>query len=351
MRRYRLEVFGRDLNFKTFAETSEPSIALDKLVQTESEVECFGIIQCDRGDYGQIRVDGNVYYQGIISDLEYDGNKTTVTLQQLDSLLDNEVFADVSLLSNQTIETWMSNLLTSYFNGADTYQNLTGFTVTSDSSTQGSYTTSDDGSYNMYDLMNHFFKVYGVILSISFDVSAKTITFAFSAVDTANVTKLNVRVTDVQSFAIENSITDDHCNKMTVRDMNSSDSLTYYWHPTQFGGSVDTDANTNRETPVKTQCIAIVLEEGQTFADASYTFAYQAMYNSRYDDLITVSFKADSKLMPIGTLGDLYELMDGENTYLTMLTGIRVLNMRYAEMTFGYVRKRLTQIIKMDRRK
>lgn len=352
MKRYRIEIFDRSLNFICFAETSEPEIALDKLVQTNSTVECFGTINCSKGQYAQVKVDGSVEYQGIISDIEYDGNMTTLTLEQMDALLDTRVFADVSLLGSQTIETWMGNLLTSYFNGSDSFQNLTGFTIVSNSSTDGSYTTSDDGAYNLYDLQNHFFKVYGSILTISFDASTKKIYFTFTAVDTSTVTKLNVRVTDVQSFAIENSVTEEHVNKMIVRNTeNPNQSATYYWHPSDFSGTVDTDGSTNRELPVRQECMEITLEEGQVFSDAAYNEAYQAMYNSRYDDLIILTFKADSKLMTVGNLGDLYDLVDGDNHYMTMLTGIRVLNMYYVEMTFGYVRKRLTQIIRMDRRK
>lgn len=351
MKRYRIEIFDRSLAFRTFAEISEPTIALDKLVLSQSEVECFGRIECSRGDFAQIRIDGTVEYQGIISDIVYDGAQTSLTLESMDSLLDNEVFADVSLLGSQDIETWMTDILSDYFDGSDTFQNLPDVQITALSSTTGSYTTSDTGAYNMYDLMTHMFKIYGSILTITFDPTDKQITFTFTAINTSKITKLDVNVTDVQSFSLENSVTADHVNKMTVRNAEDrSQSLTFYWHPTEFGGSVDTDSSTNRQTPVRTACTEIVLDEGQTFADAAYTEAYQAMYNSRYDDLITLVFNAESKLMPVGNLGDLYTLIDGDTAYNTMLTGIRVLNMYYVEMTFGYVRKRLTQIIKMDRR-
>lgn len=352
MKRYRIEVFDRALNFKSFAESSEPTIAMDKLVLANSEIECFGRINCNLGDFAQIRIDGQVEYQGIISDIEYNGNQTNIILEQMDSILDSEVFADVSLLDSQDIETWFGNVLNSYFNGSDASQNVQGFTLVKNSSTAGSYTTSDTGAYNMYDLQNHFFKVYGSILKITFDPTTKTVTFTFDAVNTSQYTKLNVIVTDVQSFSVENSNTLDHVNKMVVRNANDrTQSLTYYWHPSEFSGTVDTDSTTNRQIPVRQSCIEIVLEEGQSFADASYSEAYQSMYNSRYDDLITLVFKANSKLMPVGNLGDLYCLIDGDTQYMTMLTGIRVLNMYYVEMTFGYVRKRLTQIIKMDRRR
>jgi hypothetical protein len=101
--------------------------------------------------------------------------------------------------------------------------------------------------------------------------------------------------------------------------------------------------------PVITACETVQVDEGDTFANASYQAAVNKMYATRYDDLITVVFKAESKLMPVGQIGQLYTLIEGENEYNTMLTGIHAVNMAYVELTFGYVRKRLTQILKIRR--
>lgn len=350
MKRYRIEVFDRNLSFRLFSEIEEPDIYLDALVQTESTVVCPGKAECSRGDYIQVKIDGKVYYQGIVADSQFDGSKTEITIQQMSALFNTEVFADVTLLSSQTIEQWLSNLITATFAGSDTYQNLQGLNVEVQSATSGSHAASNSGAYNLYDLITSFFKVYGVITQISFDPAADTVNVVLKAVDEADVWKLNLGVSDVSSYDIQKSIDADAPNKMIIKnEANPAQSLTYYWHPTDFSGSVDTDGTVNRVVPVITACEEVQVDEGDTFANASYQAAVNKMYATRYDDLITVVFKAESKLMPVGSIGQLYTLIEGENEYNTMLTGIHAVNMAYVELTFGYVRKRLTQILKLRR--
>lgn len=350
MKRYRIEVFDRNLSFRFFSEIEEPDIYLDALVQTNSTVICPGKAEPHRGDYIQIRIDGHVYYQGIVSDSQFDGSKTQITIQQMSALFNTEVFADVSLLSSQTIEQWLSDLITATFAGSDSFQNLPGLNVTIESSTSGSHTASDNGSYNLYDLITSFFKVYGMITDIRFDPTAEAVNVVLKAVDEADVWKLKLSVSDVSSYDVQKSIDADSPNKMVIKnEEDRSQSLTYYWHPTDFSGSVDTDGNTNRVVPVITACETVQVDEGDTFANASYQAAVNKMYATRYDDLITVVFKAESKLMPVGQIGQLYTLIEGDNEYNTMLTGIHAVNMAYVELTFGYVRKRLTQILKIRR--
>lgn len=348
MKRYRLEIFARsDLSFVCFAEAGEPDIYIDFLVASESKVSCPGLVTCSRGDFAQIRIDGRVYFQGIVTDWNYDGKVTDFTLQQMSALLNTEAFADVSLLKNQTIETWFSNILTNVFNGADQTAKLPGFSVSSSSSTNGTHAQTDNGAYNLFDLAVSFFKVYGVILDISFDYSTKSVTFAFSSVS-ASVMKLNLGVSDVLEYEIEPSLKTDSPNKIIIRqDSNPSNEATYYWHPTDFSGTVDTNGSTNRVIPVVTRCDTVMVDQGDTFANASYARAEEVLYQTRYDDLIQVKIRANSKLLTNWEIGKLYTLYDRGDVYNTLLTGIHTESMAAVELTFGYVRKRLTQILKM----
>ena len=347
MKRFRIEIFQRDLSFRSFAEVADPDVTTDFLCLTESTVECVGEVVCVRGDFVQLRENGVVYFQGVIQDHDYNGKTTEIQLVPLASVLNTEVFADVTLLRSQSIETWMSNLLSGYFNGSDSEQNLPGFTISAESTTSGAYTATDSGAYNLYDLSVSFFKVYGVILNISFDPKTMKFVFTMKQVNQYPL-KLDLSISDVTEYAIEASMSDDRPNKMIVRNQdNSSESLTYYWHPTEFSGTIDTDGSKNRVVPVVTHCDVVMVDEGQTFAAAAYAAAENSLYQTRYDDLITVVIKKDSKVISIGEIGSLYTLYDKGNVYNTMLTGIHEENGRYVELTFGYVRKRLTQILKM----
>lgn len=348
MNKYRIEIFNRaDLSFVSFAECSEPDINIDFLVAAESSTTCPGQVVGKIGDFAQIRINGRIYFQGIISDTNFDGNKTEITLQQMSDVLNTQTFADVSLLNSQTIETWFGNLLSATFNGSDPSANLPGFTLSATSATSGTHAASDDGVYNLYDLAVSFFKVYGVILDISFDFMTRAVSFAFRSVSDM-VLKLDLTVSDVTEYEIQPSLLSDSPNKIIIRnEANKTQSITYYWHPTDFSGTIDTNANVNRVVPVIAQCDEITVDEGQTFTAAAYAKAQEVLYSTRYDDLITVIMRADSALINTWEIGQLFILYADGNTYNTLLTGISAPNMSSVELTFGYVRKRLTQILKL----
>lgn len=348
MNRYRIELFSRTgMVFSQMAECSEPDINIDYLVSSQSKVTCPGEITANNGDFAQVRINGKVYFQGIVSDANYDGVRTEITLQQMTEVLNTETFADVQLLKSQSIEVWMSNIMKGLFDGSDESENLPNFTIIRNSSTAGTHTASDHGIYNVYELAVSFFKVYGVILDFSFDYMTKTVTCEMHQVPPTTM-KLNLNHTDVIEYEIQSSISSDSPNKMVIRDQdNSTNTITYYWHPTEFSGTIDTDSTTNRVVPVKTRCEAVQVDDGSTFIDVAYSTAENAMYSSRYDDLITVEIRADSMLVNDWQIGQLFTLYANGSEYNTMLTGIHKASMSSISLTFGYVRKRLTQILKM----
>lgn len=348
MNRYRIEIFNRaDLSFESFAECSEPDINIDFLVSAQSSVSCPGQVSGKIGDFAQIRINGSVYYQGVISDLNFDGSKTEITFQQLSDILKTEVFADVELLNTQSIEQWFTALITATFNGSDPSANLPGFTVRAESETHGTHAATNDGVYTLYDLAVSFFKVYGVVLDISFDYNTRSVSFVFRSVSDT-VLKLDLTVSDVIQYEIQPSLVSDSPNKIIIQDENDATTEeTYYWHPTEFSGTIDTDPTYNRIIPVITRCEKISVQEGETFADLSYAKAQEVLYSTRYDDLITVTIRADSALVNTWEIGQLFTLYADGKTYNTLLTGIHAPSMSSIELTFGYVRKRLTQILKM----
>lgn len=349
MNRYRIELFDRSLQFKLMAECGEPDINIDYLVSSQSTVSCPGKVVATSGDFAQIRINGKIYFQGIVVDANYDNYRTEITLNQLSELMNTEAFADVSLLASQTIEQWMTDILNGMFAGSDAFANLPGFTVTADSATSGTHTASDSGSYNVYDLAVSFFKVYGVIIDFSFNYMSQTVACRMHGVSESSL-KFDLNVSDVLEYEIQSSLGDNSPNKMIIRQDGTENVITYYWHPTDFSGTVDTDASQNRVVPVKTRCEKIMLTEGETFETASYNAAVNVLYNTRYDDLINVTVRADSMLINDWAIGQLFTLYANGSEYNTMLTGIHKESMSSISLTFGYVRKRLTQILKMKGR-
>ena len=348
MNRYRIELFNRTgMSFSGMAECSEPDINIDYLVSSQSKVTCPGEVIANNGDFAQIKINGKMYFQGIVVDANFDGLRTEITLNQLSEVLNTEVFANVELLKTQTIEVWMTNILNGLFNGNDESENLPNFVVIQKSSTYGTHAASDKGIYNVYDLAVSFFKVYGVILDFEFDYMARTFTCTMHSVsETTN--KYDLNVTDVLEYEIQSSLSNDSPNKMIIHDKdNASNTVTYYWHPTEFSGTIDTDSTTNRVIPVKTRCEVVELQEGERFSDVAYSSAENTLYSSRYDDLISATVRADSMLFNDWHIGQLFTLYANGKEYHTMLTGIHKDSMSSIQLTFGYVRKRLTQILKM----
>lgn len=350
MRRYRVDVFDRAFTFKDMAQTSSPTLIVDYLVQSSSQVQIPKKMNISIGDYAQIRDEDGSMFQGIITNFAYDGKLTKLTLAQMSKLLDVEVFADVSGLASG-IEAWMDAQLSAVYNGTDAAQNLTGLTITHTTTTPGSYPVSDDGIYNLYDLAVHFFKVYGVIIDVGFDIPTKKVTFGFRVVNTGSIWKLETKLKDVAEYSVNASTVMEYPNKMIIKSEDGQDTETYYWHPSGFSGTVDTDGSVNRVQPVLSRCAIVRQEEGQTFAEASYIEAVNQMYQSQYDDQIEIMFNSSSKLVEVGKIGQLYTIIDGSTSYNTVLTGYQRLNDKYTRMTFGYVRTRLTQILQQERRR
>lgn len=354
MSRYRIDIFRRkDMAFKSFSEIDVPRCETDALVQVESTCTAPAHLSLSAGDFAQIRRNGELFYQGIVKDWNYNGIKTEIILVQMSNLLETEAFANVKLLKTQTIETWFGNLLTSLFDitSSDASEQLPGFTLTSSSSTNGTYTASDNGSYRLFDLAVSFFKVYGVVLEISFDAHQKQVMFHFRNVS-STVYKAKLNNSDVSSYEIESASETERPNKVIIKNANDTSQVrTYYWHENDFSGTVDTNGSYDRTLPVVTQCETVTPQQDETFADAAYDRAHDILYATRYDDLIKAEVRAESTLINTDSkIGQLFLLYDGNTEYKTMLTGKRLINNAMVEMTFGFVRKRLTEILKMRAR-
>lgn len=356
MKRYRADFFDRDFNFVDMAQTSNPTLIFDYLVLEKSSCQFPKKMNVAKGNYVAIRGDDVLYY-GVVVDFSYDGKISTVTFEQLRKLLDVEVFADADQLSSMSIEQWLASMLRTVYQGTDIYQNLSGMSITINSSTMGSYQYSDDGIYNIYDLVVHFFKVYGVILDITLDITNKEIDFAFRTISNV-VWKIETSIADVLDYSIKASTDQEYPSKILYEnEQDRTQSITYYWHPTEFSGTIDTDGTTNRVVPVISRCKIVApveqteQQQAKTFEQVAYEDAYQSMYQSKYDDQIEIMFNTDSKLLEVGRIGQLYRVIDDDNQYPTILTGYQRLNDKHTLMTFGFVRSRFTQIFKIERRK
>jgi hypothetical protein len=76
------------------------------------------------------------------------------------------------------------------------------------------------------------------------------------------------------------------------------------------------------------------------------------MLNTDFNHEIIVTFNTDSKILSVGQIGQLYNLITPEGVvYSSILTGFEQVNAKYLKLVFGYIRTNLTTILKMQRRK
>ena len=353
MKRYRVDIFSKDFTFKDFALTSNPKIMVDYLVFEKSSVQIPTQLNVAKGDYIVIYGEDNFKFYGLVTDYDWNDKLQTISFEQMYKLFDVEVFADANELDTISIEQWLSNALSSVYNGTDAFQNLTGFTTVITSNTMGTYQYSQDGIYNLYDLLVHFFKVNGVICEITLDVIQKKIIFRFKSIDYSSIWKIETEIADVLDYNVNQSMNMDYPNKTIYRnEQDPTEEITYYWHPSDYSGTINTDPSGTRVFPVIQRARVVAPEDDppKTFQQVAYADAYNTMYQSIYDDQIEITFNADSKLVEVGNIGQLYRIIDHEKIYQTVLTGYNRLNDKHILLTFGYVRSRLTQILKIERR-
>lgn len=361
MTRYRAEVYDNEFNFISYGAVSAKDIRADYLTDETSTVTVPEIIDAEVGNYINVREDGSIYATGIVTNVAYDENKTTISFTDFMTLLNIDLQEDTSVFESTAVELWYYNKLTDLFSGDDTYQTLTGFTCTYTSETYISYTRTVelvDGqvpyeTVNLYTLMQKLLKKYNLLFVWTVDFSAKTINLNIGELDTSDVWQLKLGLADTPDFTIDIHTIEGTYNKIKYYNVEDSTStVTYYLHS---DGTVDTDSTTDRITPVtyteKTAQADTTVGSEKTFEQVALADAGSSMRNYDYNHQIVVTFNASSKLVDVGEIGQLYNLVTPEGvSYNTVLTGFEEVNSKYLKMVFGYVRTDLTTILKMQRR-
>lgn len=350
MKRYRVEVFNHDFDLVAHSVAGDVDVRFDYLTLDDTLIEVPAEMIVNRMDYLRLKVDSEPVYTGVVTDYEYANGTTTLKCQPLMTLMDVQVYLDRSTLRTTALEQIIATKLASVYSNSDTYQNLRGFQTTVSGSTTGTSLTGNDNLVNLYDVAQEALRKYSIICFWSLDVMNKTITCAVRHV-TGAATKLNMALAldyHIQIQAISTSF-----NKIKYYNgKNTAQTITYYIHP---NGVVDSNA-TNRITPV-VYCERIATEQEldgvtMTWEQVALGNAKSTMVNSSHDNEITVTMRSDSKLVPIGAIGDTYQLIDRNGVvYTSILTGYRSDDTTVVTLLFGMIRTELTAILRMEKRK
>lgn len=361
MTRYRAEVYDSDFNFISYGPVSEKTIQLDYLVEDVSMITIPKIIPASVSNIVAVRQNGIIYMHGIISDVSYSQGKTTISFVHFMSNLNVNVMVDPRVFETTPAEEWLCNKLLELYAGSDTFQNLEGFSCTYNSQTMidFEYEMDSEGNVSLADLNLFSFAQdlltkYNVILSWSVDFAAKTIQCTIDTIDTESVWTIKLGLADTPDYTIDIHTIEGTYNKIKYyNNANFSNTVTYYLHS---DGTVDSDSTTDRLMPVHfTEKTAEADDtEGQekTFAEVALEDAKASMLNTNFNHEIIVTFNTESKLVSVGNIGQLYNLVTPEGVvYNSVLTGFEQINVKYLRLVFGYIRTNLTTILKMQRRK
>lgn len=359
MTRYRAEIYDPDFNFISFGAVSSKDVKIDYLAEESSSIVIPRVIEAHINDYVALRRSGQIYMYGVISGVEYDIGKTTITFIHFMKFLNVDVLEDPAIFETKSAEEWLSDRLTSLYIGSDTYQNIYGFSITYNSSTMIDYETSttEPGqleTINLYSFVQNLMRKYGIMLTWRLDFAAKTVTLTIDTVDMDNVWTLKLGIADAPDYTIDIHSIEGTYNK--IKYFNSedvTDTVTYYLHS---DGTIDTDGTTDRLEPVtyieKTAQADTTEGAEKTFEEVALLDAQASMLNTDFNHEILMTFNAESKLLPVGDLGQLYNLVTPEGvSYKTILTGFEEVDIKYLRMKFGYIRTDLTTILKMQRRR
>ena len=359
MTRYRAEVYDPDFNFISFGAVSSKDIRIDYLVEDTSSVTISSIIVAHVNDYIAIREEGQIYFYGVVSNVTYDKNTTKISFVHFMKYLNVDIQEDVSVFETKSAEEWLSDRLTDLYAGSDTTQNIHGFSVSYLSTTMIEYLSeaSEPGQMegiNLFNFVQMLLQKYEIMLTWSVNFGAKTVAVTIDAIDTTDVWTLKLGLADTPDYDIDIHTIEGSYNKIKYFDTEDfTNTITYYLHS---DGTIDSDGTSDRLTPVtyteKTATQDTTEGQEKTFAEVALLDAQTSMLNTDFNHEIIVTFNTESKLMPVGGLGQLYNLVTPEGVvYSTILTGFELVNIKYLKMVFGYVRTSLTTILKMQRRK
>ena len=352
MTRYRVEIFGKDFSYKAHAEVSSKTINIDYLALGTSVLVVPGVVEAEENDFITLKMDGVEKYTGLITSLSYGEKSTEITVRSFMSLFDTDVMIDISRLETEAVEDVIAEKLTQMYAGVDPMQAITGFSCVVNHQTIGAV-IGEDYVYNLYELIIYLLKKYGVIVHFSLNVPSKTLTCSIDHIDTSSVYIIKASVGDVAECLIDvRAIQSDHNKATYYNELDLTESITYYLHT---DGTIDTDANVNRFYPVVgTELVVAPVEDEEdpkTFQEVAYEDALTTLVASEYNNEIDITIKAESSLIQIGQLGQLYSVINYDGTvYTSILTGFEEVNPKYVTLKLGYVRTDLTAILKMQRR-
>lgn len=345
MKRYRVDIFSNKFEFKDFSVVESNELKIDYITLEKSTVIIPKKISCTPGDYLYIRGD-EISYKGIIHEVIFNKTRTSITIKQLLSVLDINVFLG-SVFKTQSIEEFIKISLLEYYAGNDTAQNIYGLNVVVKSDSVN-HLTYEKNIENLYTIVLDSFSTSDILVECDLDFKNKKFNIVIKKINLTNIKKIETKLSDVINFEVTNNTGAAKFNKIKyINAENESEEVTYCCH-TDY--SIDTNLMHDRIVPVKSDLKVIKSEKDKSFNQAAQEDAIKELSRSKYDNQIEIIFNSNSKLLEIGEIGQIYRVIDNNVSYYSILTGYQRLNDKHTLLILGTVRSELTQILAIERR-
>ena len=355
---YNLEIYDADFNLFAHTPVQTPYVVVDYVSEEHTTLTAPKAIDgLSISMYARLKTGKNVIYEGIVMGYSIDDTTKAekISCVPLKSLLN----LDVRNTAGTTgMMAWLKRMYEAYIlPGMPVFE----FSVTSgdpDINEEITAHLTDSKLVNLNDVLISVLRDKSIRVEFSIDIIGKKIKASWKK--TEGVRKINAAVSDVISCVLDDTtsvVNGLPINAAVCIDTdNSTDtaviSKTYYWIPSDDGmiGTVS-ESSDGVILPVRYTMLEVKAEEGQTFADAAQAAAKSALYSTKYDAQMTITYRASSKIISPPEVGAMYLIRSNGIDRYSICTGYQMTGTDEMQITLGCARRSLSQIIRSVIRK
>lgn len=345
MRLYNVEIFTRELLYRSSCQVSDVEYEIDYLAITSNKIKIPSIlVEAMEGDFILLR-DATEYYTGIVTSCNMEKGVTEITYKPLMAITDITVHFDRLALKNQTLEEWLADTMYSTFgDSGDILQDIHGFVAVAEPATQKAVLSLEENIGNLHEILKEALLKYNVTVDFDIDVKCRRVIATIQVKNAPPpVIEADLPNIQVQKFTIRQA--GQTVNKLTVyNSMDDAESMAFYM---LSDGEITTDSTDERRvTPIKGKMVYISHDDETTFAEAAYEKAFSSLQAPDYNNLIELTVTNEDTLVHPKqiSIGQRVKVRKGNKIYSTVLTAKKVSTT--TKLVFGAVRLELTKMLK-----
>ncbi len=345
MKAFNVEIFDRNLRYKSSGQVSEIKYSFDYLDIEKNKLK-MPKVKVSKEDYLRITRDSFVVC-GIVSDVVTKKEGIEISFKPFHKIFDVDMYMDPAQYNNSTMENMVRDLVEKcYVKNDDSFQNIPGLEVEIKSATKG-MVEGEEGIRNLYDIILNMFTSYGIICDFSIDPNRHKVILKIGG----GVPKEFVIEADRENI-IDKEITikeaKESTNKLTIYNQEDYSQCVTFYRDQNDNISTET---TERVLPVVFSCSQVKVSKNTTFEEQALKKATNTLKPRKYNNLIEIEVLSGDKIVrPLErVIGQEASIISNGNIYETVLTGMNI--EENVTLIFGAIRLELTKQLKRRWRK